>query len=244
MNLWRKNQCELFCDDQFSCSHHFSKPLGISPFSVILLTEVSSTAVLCSQVDGTVAVERARLLRAGDDQTRQLDRLTSSCTVVRDLLGRVSPHDVAALRNDLLYSLETPDTALHPPTIPRSVPAHHTQVSTRPPYPGQYQQRTQVSTNVLVMRSAPSQRTQVSAHSACPGQYPLTKPRSAPAHQTQVCFPLRSHQGQCASHAHQTQAICEPVSSDKVKLARQRVVFTHTSYLGIHSSSRRIALSG
>ena len=86
------------------------------------MREVRNTVEdLCLEVDQTSAVERTKLLRTVDELSRQLERITSSCSVVKDLLGKASAYDVSTLREDLLYSLETPGEILDLPSVPRYV---------------------------------------------------------------------------------------------------------------------------
>ena len=81
-----------------------------------LVREVrSQVADLCLEVDQTSAKERAKLLRTVDELSRQLERITSSCNVVKDLLGKAAAYDVSTLREDVLYSLETPREILDLP---------------------------------------------------------------------------------------------------------------------------------
>ena len=88
-----------------------------------LVREVrSQVADLCLEVDQTSAKERAKLLRTVDELSRQLERITSSCNVVKDLLGKAAAYDVSTLREDVLYSLETPREILDLPSVPRYVP--------------------------------------------------------------------------------------------------------------------------
>ena len=88
-----------------------------------LVREVrSQVADLCLEVDQTSAKERAKLLRTVDELSRQLERITSSCNVVKDLLGKATAYDVSTLREDVLYSLETPREILDLPSVPRYVP--------------------------------------------------------------------------------------------------------------------------
>ena len=63
-----------------------------------LVREVRNTVEdLCLEVDQTSAVERTKLLRTVDELSRQLERITSSCSVVKDLLGKASAYDVSTL---------------------------------------------------------------------------------------------------------------------------------------------------
>ena len=104
--------------------------LSIHPFQAIkekirdqseeLVREVRSQVEdLCLEVDQTSAKERAKLLRTVDELSRQLERITSSCNVVKDLLGKAAAYDVSTLREDVLYSLETPREILDLPSVPR-----------------------------------------------------------------------------------------------------------------------------
>ena len=89
-----------------------------------LVREVRSQVEdLCLEVDQTSAKERAKLLRTVDELSRQLERITSSCNVVKDLLGKAAAYEVSGtLREDVLYSLETPRELLDLPSVPRYVP--------------------------------------------------------------------------------------------------------------------------